>query len=83
VAVQLEMGHVVEQAVRGEHAVLVVAAEEGDLDLLPFVLVGVILDSSEPSRLPFSSNAACAAEVAKWVVGVVSVWSRLRFAFSK
>jgi hypothetical protein len=53
VAVQLEVGHVVEQAVRSEHAVLVVAAEQRDLDLLALVLVGVILDASERSRTGF------------------------------
>jgi len=78
VAVQLEMGHVVEQAVRGEHAVLVVAAEEGDLDLLPFVLVGVVLDGSETSRERLSSNAARDVVVARCAACVVPVWSRAR-----
>ena len=37
---------VVEEAVRGKHAVLVVAAEEGHLDLLALVLVRVVLQAA-------------------------------------
>jgi hypothetical protein len=37
------MGNVLDEAVRGEDSVLIIAAEEGDLDLLAFVLVGVVL----------------------------------------
>ena len=43
VPVQLDVGDVVDVAVRGQHAVLVLAAEERDLDLLTLVLVGVVL----------------------------------------
>ena len=43
VAVQLDVGDVLDVAVRGQHAFLVVAAEERDLDLLALVLVGVVL----------------------------------------
>jgi len=43
VSVQLDMGDLVDVAVRGEHALLVLAAEEGDLDLLSLVLAGVVL----------------------------------------
>jgi hypothetical protein len=43
VAVELDVRHVVDRAVRGEHAVLVVAPEERELDLLPLVLAGVVL----------------------------------------
>ena len=46
VAVQLDVRDVLDVAVRGEHAVLVLAAEEGDLDLLALVLVGVVLHGS-------------------------------------
>jgi hypothetical protein len=54
VPVQLEVRHVVEEAVRGEHAVLVVATEERNLDLLALVLAGVVLDgrSVAESRFP-------------------------------
>ena len=43
VAVQLDVGDLVDGAVRGQDAVLVVAAEERDLDLLPLVLARVVL----------------------------------------
>src|SRR5205814_1461560 len=43
VPVQLDVGDVLDVAVRGQHAVLVLAAEERDLDLLALVLVGVVL----------------------------------------
>ncbi len=43
VAVQLDVRDVLEVAVRGEDAVLILAAEQGDLDLLALVLVGVVL----------------------------------------
>ena len=43
VAVELDVLDVVDEAVRGENPFLVVAAEEGDLDLFPFVLAGVIV----------------------------------------
>ena len=43
VPVQLDVGDLVDRAVRGQHAVLVVAAEERDLDLLALVLAGVVL----------------------------------------
>src|SRR6059036_94773 len=43
VAVQLDVRDVLDIAVRGEHALLVLAAEERDLDLLTLVLVGVVL----------------------------------------
>ena len=41
--VELQVDDVFDEAVRGEHAVLVIAPEECDLDLLALVLVGVIL----------------------------------------
>src|SRR5436309_4284660 len=43
VPVQLDVGDVLDIAVRGQHAVLILAAEERDLDLLALVLVGVVL----------------------------------------
>ena len=43
VAVQLDVGDVLDRAVRGEHALLILAAEERDLDLLALVLVRVVL----------------------------------------
>jgi len=57
VPVQLQVRDVVEEAVRGEHAVLVVAAKERDLDLFALVLAGVVLDGLEPSRIPLFSIA--------------------------
>src|ERR687891_251711 len=41
--VQLDVGDVLDVAVRSEHALLVLAAEEGDLDLLALVLARVVL----------------------------------------
>src|SRR5689334_14744385 len=43
VAVQLDVRHVVDGAVRGEDAILIVTAEERDLHLLALVLAGVVL----------------------------------------
>src|SRR5712691_11591153 len=43
VTVQLDVGDVLDVAVRSEHAFLVLAAEERDLDLLPLVLVRIVL----------------------------------------
>ena len=42
-AVQLDVGHILDVAVRREHALLILAAEQRDLDLLTLVLVGVVL----------------------------------------
>ena len=50
VAVELDVGDVLERAVGGEHAFLVLAAEQGDLDLLTLVLVRVVLHGAERSR---------------------------------
>jgi hypothetical protein len=49
VPVQLDVGDVLDVAVRGQHSVLVLAAEERDLDLLTLVLVGVVLDATQAS----------------------------------
>src|ERR1700741_4733798 len=43
VPVQLDVRDVLDVAVRGQHAVLVLAAEQRDLDLLALVFVGVVL----------------------------------------
>src|SRR5262249_59904852 len=49
VPVQLDVGDVVDIAIRRQHPVLVLAAEERDLDLLTLVLVRVILHVSSES----------------------------------
>ena len=49
-AVQLDVGDVLDVAVCGEDTLLVLAAEKRDLDLLAFVLVRVVLDAPEGSR---------------------------------
>src|SRR5205823_11710804 len=41
VPIQLDVSHFLDVAVGGQNALLVLAAEERDLDLLAFVLVGV------------------------------------------
>src|SRR5947208_6765408 len=43
VSVQLDVGDVLDEAVGGQDTVLIIAAEEGDFDLLTFVFVGVVL----------------------------------------
>jgi hypothetical protein len=45
VAVQLDVGDVLDVAVRGEDTLLVLPSEEGDLDLLALVFVRVVLDA--------------------------------------
>src|SRR4051812_28789214 len=58
VPVELYVRDVVDGAVRGQHAVLVVAAEERDLDLLALVLAGVVLHEPAQSTrriVPFST----------------------------
>lgn len=49
VPVQFDVRDILDVAVRGENALLVFAAEERNLDLLTLVLVGVVLDGSQPS----------------------------------
>src|SRR6478609_7162474 len=51
VAVQLDVRDLVDVAVRGQHAFLVLAAEQRDLDLLALVLARVVLHRSERSQL--------------------------------
>ncbi len=46
VPVQLDVCDILEVTVRSEHAVLILAAEERDLDLLALVLVRVVLHAS-------------------------------------
>jgi hypothetical protein len=50
VAVELDVGNVLERAVRRENALLILAAEQGDFDLLALVLVRIILHRAESSR---------------------------------
>jgi hypothetical protein len=50
VTVELDVRHVFDRAVCGEDTLLVLAAEERELDLLSLVLVGVILDGAQTSR---------------------------------
>jgi hypothetical protein len=61
VAVQLDVGDVLDEAICGQHAVLVIAPEERDLDLLALVFVGVVLDGSERSDLGSTIYVAPAA----------------------
>ena len=42
-AVQLDVRDVLDQAVGGQHTVLIVAPEERDFDLLTLVLVGLVV----------------------------------------
>src|SRR6476619_6045429 len=58
VAVELDVRDLVDGAVGGQDAVVVVAAEHGDLDLLALVLARVVLDGAEPSARPLSSTRA-------------------------
>jgi hypothetical protein len=76
VPVELDVGDVVDVAVGGEDAVLVLAAEERDLDLLALVLVRVVLDGQEPSRFRMVERSAAAVDVAESRRGVVPVWYR-------
>jgi hypothetical protein len=75
VSVQLDVGDVLDEAVGGQHAVLVIAAEEGDFDLLTLVLVGVILDGSEPSEFGSTIDATPAVGAVRCAAGVLPVWS--------
>ena len=59
VPVQLDVRDVVDVAVRREDAVLVLAAEQGDLDLLALVLVRVVLDA-RTLAVPQGSGARAA-----------------------
>jgi len=83
VAVELDVGDVFDDAVRREDAVLVIAAEERDLDLLALVLVRVILDSSETSVKALSSMVAQVVDVVKCVPGVTRVRHRIRLQACK
>ena len=78
--VQLDVGHVLEGAVGREDSLLVLAAEESHLDLLPLVLVRVVLQGSEGSRLPLGCVVGEAVFVATSAAGVVSAccWNSCR-----
>ena len=56
VAVQLDVSDVLDVAVGGEDTLLVLASEEGDLDLLALVFVRVVLDARSVAN-PLSSVA--------------------------
>src|SRR5262245_54216703 len=56
VPVQLDVGHVLDRAVGSQHPFLVLAAEERELDLLAFVLVGVVLHRPQSSRSRLSKR---------------------------
>src|SRR3989440_1866278 len=57
VAVQLDVRDVFDVAVGREHAILVLAAEEGDLDLLALVLVRVVLHAWQGEPIRWGSSA--------------------------
>jgi hypothetical protein len=54
------VGDLVDVAVRGEDALLVIAAEERDLDLLALVLARVVLHSSERSQARMNKRVVLA-----------------------
>ena len=72
------MWDVLDRTVGRERALLVLAAEERDLDLLPLVLVRVVLQGAEASRLPHCYAVVLVVGVAQCAAGVGSVWSRDR-----
>ena len=49
-AIQLDVRDILDVAVRGEDTLLILASEEGDLDLLALILVRVVLHRAESSR---------------------------------
>jgi hypothetical protein len=55
VAVELDVRHLVDGAVGGQDALVVVAAEHRDFDLLALVLARVVLHAAERSARPLSS----------------------------
>src|SRR5262249_23984758 len=73
VAVELDVGHILDIAGRGQDALLVLAAGECDGDLLSLVLVRVVLHRSKASGKPLSSNVSLAVFAAESGGGVVSV----------
>src|SRR5437867_5303890 len=50
VPVELDVGDVLDRAVRSEHSFLIIPAEQGDVDLLALVLVRIVLHRAEPSQ---------------------------------
>src|SRR4029077_14945243 len=76
VPVQLDVGDVLHVAVRRQDPLLVFAAEEGDVHLLPFVLVGVVLHARPQSiGASFPSPATYLATVQFGTAGM-DRWSR-------
>src|SRR3954451_2032972 len=63
VPVQLDVRHLVDVAVRGEDAFLVVAAEERDLDLLALVLARVVLHRPERSQTRMATRYVLAQAI--------------------
>ena len=61
VPVQLDVRNVLDRAVCGERALLKLAAEERELDLLTLVLVGVVLHGGQRSRSRVARTVAGAA----------------------
>jgi hypothetical protein len=50
VTVELDVRDILERAVRGQNALMVLPSEQRDLDLLALVLVRVVLDGAQASR---------------------------------
>jgi hypothetical protein len=76
VAVQLEVRDALDSAVGGQRAVLVLAPEELDLDLLALVLVRVVLHRPERSGTTGNIRVVPAVQAVKCRPRVVPVWSR-------
>jgi hypothetical protein len=72
VAVQLDVRHILDRAVGGKHALLVLAAEQGDLDLLTLVLVRVVLDALESSLYRLNKRSPTSFPS----LNTLPVWSR-------
>src|SRR2546430_14528966 len=59
VPVELDVGDVLDRAVRSEHSFLIIPAEQGDVDLLALVLVRVVLhEAAQSTRSRFPSRTA-------------------------
>src|SRR5581483_11090989 len=72
VPVELHVRDVLDVAIRGEHAVLVFAAEERDLDLLALVLVRVVLHAARrayPMGATSRSSRKCSSRTPQFATG--------------
>src|SRR5205807_2688559 len=69
---------VLDEAVGGQHAVLIVAAEEGDLDLLALVLVRVVLQAAQSSvrRTPPSTAIRATWQFSIRVTASLEQWRK-------